>query len=108
ISVSNTVVRNNRIEGAGTAGVFVFEACYNTLFGNAFKLDRNVDGVAFAPSSGGNTYVGNKNIVVDAGDRDCDLEGNIDPNVLTGAGQKRSGPLGFTVRHAAHLSNDIR
>ncbi|HUF51737.1 MAG TPA: right-handed parallel beta-helix repeat-containing protein, partial [Longimicrobiales bacterium] len=46
ISVSNTVVRNNRIEGAGTAGVFVFEACYNTLFGNAFKLDRNVDGVA--------------------------------------------------------------
>ncbi len=75
-------VRNNNIENAGQAGVSVGSACGNTFQGN--NLNHNPIGLIFQVVTGDNTYRGNKNVVQDDGDFDCDGDGNPDPNQIGG------------------------
>ncbi|MHB8838821.1 MAG: right-handed parallel beta-helix repeat-containing protein [Gemmatimonadaceae bacterium] len=86
-------VRNNKVTDAGYAGIGVNVTCGSMFVGN--NLNGNVRGAEFFPSTGANTLRGNGTIVFDNGARDCDGDGVIDPNVISGAkGVHKGPPLG--------------
>jgi parallel beta-helix repeat protein len=87
----NTVFSNNRISGAGIAGVFLRLACGNTFIGNNLQGNAGGVGLLFDVTSGANTYAGDRTIVVDDGAFDCDGDGVNDPNVISGPGMARRG-----------------
>lgn len=91
VPASDQVFRNNNVTAAGSAGIFVRQACSNLFQGN--NLQSNVDdlGAVFDVNTGANTLIGNKNVVIDNGNFDCDGDGIPDPNVITGTGKVASG-----------------
>ena len=89
VSMTGNVLQTNQITGAGVGGIFARSACNNTFLGNA--LEGNPDGLVLRPSTGANRYVGNRNLVVDDGDLDCNGDGVSDPNIITGPGFARHG-----------------
>jgi nitrous oxidase accessory protein NosD len=89
--VRNTVFSNNRISGAGTAGVFPRLACGNAFVGNNLQGNPGSVGLLFDVTSGANTYAGDRTVVVDNGAFDCDGDGVNDPNIISGPGMARHG-----------------
>jgi hypothetical protein len=87
--VDGVAVRNNRVTGAG-GGAGVQFTCRSVFVGNS--LNGNVRGVEFFPESGANTLVGNGTIVFDNGAMDCDSDGQLDPNMISGAKRVQKGP----------------
>jgi len=92
-------LRNNIISLTGGPGMIMNSACRDVLTGNNFQGAGDV-GLVLGSETGANTYVGNPSIVVDNGSFDCDGDGNIDPNVLTGQGTPL---IGLTVPHLTGL-----
>jgi hypothetical protein len=89
---NGNVIRNNVVRGPFLTGVaLVSGACGNTLVGNNLQLSGDAVGVVFDPQAGANTLVGNKNVVVDNGDFDCDGDAVADPNIITGSGAVLNG-----------------
>lgn len=78
-------VSANIISLTGGPGVVVNGACGNVFLGNNLQL-AGTPGLVFGIDTGANTYVGNKSVVVDNGSLDCDGDGLVDPNVLSGQG----------------------
>jgi parallel beta-helix repeat protein len=97
-SDGNTV-RNNRITGAGAAGIFARQACGNVFLGN--NLNGNANGLAaiFAPETGDNTLAGSSQEIVDDGSFDCDGDGTVEPNRLSGS-LRQGGGIGYQVSGA--------
>ncbi len=91
VAMIDNVFRNNRVTGAASAGIFAQLACRNTFVGNNLNGNANDVGLFFALTTGANTFVGNKNVVVDNGDFDCDGDGIADPNIITGPGKEQHG-----------------
>lgn len=91
ISVHHNRIRNNRISGAGVAGMYFELACANVLLGN--KLDGNAagTGVVFDVTTGLNVLTGNTVVALDNGAFDCTGDGVFDPNVITGKGKVGKG-----------------
>src|SRR5687767_10074548 len=58
-------------------------ACANTFEGNLVAAS-NAQGVLFDVNTGANVYRGNHEVVEDAGAFDCDGDGEIDPNRISG------------------------
>jgi hypothetical protein len=75
----------NIISKTGGPGVVVNVACRNVFLGNNLQL-AGAPGLAFGVETGANTYIGAKSVVVDNGSFDCDGDGLVDPNVLSGQG----------------------
>ncbi|HEU0013956.1 MAG TPA: right-handed parallel beta-helix repeat-containing protein [Longimicrobium sp.] len=92
ISASGVSVKANQITNVGRAGISVRGACWNTFEGN--NVGDNPVGARFEPSTGDNVYRGVHEIVQDGGAFDCDLDGDIDPNRISGV---QSRPLPDTV-----------
>lgn len=93
------VLKNNRFTDAGVAGAYVENACDNTFIGNV--LNGNDVGLIFDLRTGANAYAGNGRIVQDDGDLDCDGDGVVDPNLVTGAGGTLKGArFGQRIRDA--------
>jgi hypothetical protein len=66
-------------------------------------------GIWFALDSGANTVVGNKNVVVDDGDYDCDGDTFSDPNIIAGRGAVLHGVnLGDIVSEGASSHSDFK
>ncbi len=122
---TDNVVRNNRISGAGEAGIIVNAACRNTFVGNNLQGNADDIGIIFPgvttldfveeglyyfgteDGTGANTFVGNGNIVIDDGDLDCDGDGEPDPNIINGAGAVLHGVnLGRRVSDAMPSKKD--
>ena len=104
----NTVFSNNRVSGAGIAGVFVQLACGNTFVGNNLQGNPGNVGLVFDVTSGGNGYAGDRNVVVDNGAFDCNGDGVNDPNILSGPGMSRHGlQLGETVSGTVRVVQGI-
>ena len=81
LGASENEVSNNLVSDAGTSGAFATKGtCSNVFRGN--NLNHNPIGLHFDVATGANTYIGNKNVVVDDGDFDCDGDGVSDPNVI--------------------------
>jgi parallel beta helix pectate lyase-like protein len=91
LPVLNSLFSNNRISGAGIAGVFVQLACGNVLVGNNLQGNPGNLGLLFDVTSGANTYVGDRTLVVDNGAFDCNGDGTNDPNIISGPGLARHG-----------------
>ncbi len=76
---------SNQVSGAGRAGIFADRACsnqfaYNDLRGNAGDL-----GLFLTDTTGANVVAGvNNAVVIDNGAFDCDGDGRLDPNIITG------------------------
>ncbi|HEV3049524.1 MAG TPA: right-handed parallel beta-helix repeat-containing protein [Longimicrobium sp.] len=82
VTASGVSVRANQISNAGRAGISVRSACWNTFEGN--NVGVNPVGARFELTTGDNVYRGNHEIVQDAGAFDCDLDGDTDPNRISG------------------------
>jgi len=90
VSMTNNVIRDNRISGAGRAGIFLNSACNNRLLGNTLEGNAGDVGVLFDVQTGSNLFAGDKHFVVDNGGAlDCDGDGSGDPNRITGLGVTR-------------------
>jgi parallel beta-helix repeat protein len=83
ISFSGVSVRGNQVSNSGRAGISVRGACWNTFEGN--NAHDNPVTVRFEATTGDNLYRGSHEVVQDGGNFDCDLDGDIDPNVISGA-----------------------
>jgi hypothetical protein len=81
----DNTVRGNKMTGAGVAGILAVNACSNVFVGNNLGGNANDTGVLFSSTTGANTYIGNRIVVIDNGDFDCDGDAVADPNVITGA-----------------------
>ncbi|HXI64444.1 MAG TPA: right-handed parallel beta-helix repeat-containing protein [Gemmatimonadales bacterium] len=91
IVMNGTVFSNNRVTGAGIAGVFVQLACGTTFVGNNLQGNPANLGLVFDVTSGANTYAGDRTLVVDNGAFDCNGDGVNDPNIIAGPGMARHG-----------------
>lgn len=109
IRVRDGVFRNNRVTGAGIAGVQVVRGCGNLFLGNNLQGNAGGLGLVFASPSGGNTFVGNEKVAVaGAGPFDCDGDGVPDPNVISGLGAVLTGVnLGAAVSDGVVESNAV-
>ncbi len=100
LPVLNNLFSNNRVSGAGIAGVFVRLACGNAFVGNNLQGNPGNLGLVFDVTSGANTYAGDRIVVVDNGAFDCNGDGVNDPNIISGPGMARHG-LGMGLSEAA-------
>ncbi len=91
LPVLNNLFSNNRVSGAGIAGVFVRLACGNTFVGNNLQGNPGNLGLVFDVTSGANSYAGDRIVVVDNGAFDCNGDGVNDPNIISGPGMVRHG-----------------
>jgi nitrous oxidase accessory protein NosD len=97
VSISGVSVKANQIRNSGRAGISARAACYNTFTGN--NVADNPVGARFEPTTGANVYRGNHEVVQDGGSFDCDLDGDIDPNQISGV---QPGPLPDTIPGPSH------
>lgn len=74
----------NRIDNAA-GGFLVDEACRNQFRGNQFSIGPTALAASFSQETGDNMFVANGEAVDDAGNRDCDGDGVVDPNRILGA-----------------------
>jgi parallel beta-helix repeat protein len=97
ISFSGVSVKGNQVSGSGRAGISVRGACWNTFAGN--NVQDNPVNVRFESTTGDNVYRGNHEVVQDGGSLDCDLDGDADPNRISGV---VTHPLPDTVTGPSH------
>lgn len=87
-----TQLRKNRVTDPGTGGIVVSKACDNGFVGNRVPSDPGgVPGVVFTENTGDNTWIGSGASGVDRGKFDCDGDGRVDPNQVTGLSPPREG-----------------
>ncbi len=91
VAMTKNLFRANEAAGAGGAGILASVACGNTFVGNNLEGNAGDVGAIFDAMTGANTFAGNRNVVLDNGDFDCDGDGATDPNVITGPGLARNG-----------------
>lgn len=82
ISIGNVSFKANQISNVGRAGISARAACRNTFEGN--NVQDNPVGARFEFTTGDNVYRGNHGVVQDGGAFDCDRDGDIDPNHISG------------------------
>ncbi|HEX9729751.1 MAG TPA: right-handed parallel beta-helix repeat-containing protein [Gemmatimonadales bacterium] len=97
---TGNLIRNNRLTNAGTAGMFVRNACGNIFLGNNLGGNAGDVGAIFDASSGANRLAGNGGLVSDGGAADCTGDGKADGNVITGHGPVAGGLHLGPIRHA--------
>jgi hypothetical protein len=94
--VLRNVFSGNIVSGAGRAGIFAQKACANKFLANDLNGNAGNVGMILNDSTGTNVVAGvNNATVIDNGAFDCDGDGNIDPNIVTGG--VRNGPTGSDV-----------
>ena len=91
IAMINNVFVDNRVSGAGRAGIFAHAACRNIFVRNDLSGNAGDVGAIFDETTGANVLVvprDNTSIVIDnGGGFDCDGDGVGDPNIITGPGR---------------------
>jgi hypothetical protein len=82
IALSGVSFTGNQISNSGRSAMWPARACYNTFTGNNVQDNRR--GAIFLSSTGANVWRGNPGEVEDRGAFDCDGDGAIDPNRISG------------------------
>ena len=87
-SVVDNFFKGNRVSGAGQAGIYLFDACRNTLSENRLRGNGGNIGLTLTTTTGANILLGDDHrgeyIVQDFGAYDCDGDGVNDPNLIRG------------------------
>ncbi|HEX2207409.1 MAG TPA: right-handed parallel beta-helix repeat-containing protein [Longimicrobium sp.] len=89
----------NQVSHSGIAAMSIARACGNVFTGN--NVQGNDRGAVFLASTGANVWRGNPGVVEDGGSFDCDGDGSVDPNQITGT----SVAPGASFAPAAHADN---
>lgn len=85
VSVRNSIIRANTIDGPQAIGINLTRACWNRVEENTISVASGTLRAKFEVNTGANVYVGNSALVVDQGAFDCDGDGDTDPNTISGA-----------------------
>jgi hypothetical protein len=83
IALARVSFTGNHITNSARSAMWPARACYNTFTGN--NVQDNNRGAVFLSSTGANVWRGNPGVVEDRGSFDCDGDGVVDPNVISGA-----------------------
>ncbi len=94
ISITGDLFTGNIVTGAGAAGMLLRSACRNTFVGNDFQGNAGGLGAIFDITTGANQFDGNRNVVIDTGNFDCDGDGQPDRNLISGPGLVLHAPQG--------------
>jgi hypothetical protein len=100
VGLRGNVFRNNRASAAGSTDLRVAQACSNVFVGNSLQSTASGVTVFFDTTSGGNTFIGNSTAAIDLGSQDCNEDGIVDPNILTGITIARGNVPGMAVSAA--------
>lgn len=98
VSVRNSIIRDNRIDGPQAIGISLNRACWNRVEHNEIRVESGTLRAKFEITTGANVYVGSPARVVDQGSFDCDGNGFTDPNTISGSSGPSSSRAG-----AAHI-----
>lgn len=82
VAMSGVSIKANQVSNSGRAGIAVRGACGNTFTGN--NVNDNAVGARFEATTGDNVWRGNHGVVQDGGAFDCDGDGDVDPNQISG------------------------
>jgi nitrous oxidase accessory protein NosD len=83
VTLGGTSFTGNQVSSSGNSAFSIARACDNVFTGN--NVQANALGAVFLASTGANLWRGNPGTVQDLGSFDCDGDGTIDPNLVTGA-----------------------
>ncbi len=97
VRLRGNVFRNNRARAVGSTALRVAQACGNVFVGNDLQSTSSGLTVFFDTTSGGNTFIGNSTAAIDLGSQDCNDDGIVDPNILTGTTIARVSVPGMAV-----------
>jgi len=76
---------SNQISAAGRSGIFADRACSNQFASNDLRGNAGDLGLFLTDTTGANVVAGvNNAVVIDNGAFDCDGDGRLDPNIITG------------------------
>lgn len=107
ISHTGLLIRGNTIATLGTAAIWVDSSCGNFLVANKLTVAPGGTPVFFTSRTGDNVLVGETSMSVDNGALDCDGDGQVDPNVLSGARRRAPEPpgsiIGPVIQHSTEL-----
>ena len=104
VSLRNSIIRNNRIDGPQLVGIRLNRACSNRIENNEITIIGSALRARFEPTTGANVYVGNSTGVLDQGSFDCDGDGFTDPNKISGS----TGPSTSTAGAARNPTGSLR
>ena len=93
VSMTQNVFADNVVTGAGSAGILAQAACRNRFVLNNLNGNGGDIGLTLEATTGANTVVlprSNTSAVIDNGSFDCDGDGQVDPNRITGPGRIRN------------------
>jgi hypothetical protein len=90
IALRGVSFTGNQISNSGRSAMWPARACYNTFTGN--NVQNNNRGAVFLTSTGANVWRGNPGEVEDRGSFDCDGDGAVDPNLITGERAASAAP----------------
>ena len=106
--VTRSVFSSNRVTGAGSAGVFVQRACANQFVSNDLRGNADGLGLLLNDSTGANVVTGvNNAVVLDNGAFDCDGDGGVDSNIITGGVAHRGPPPPDTLSSSTRSRGSI-
>jgi hypothetical protein len=96
VSVHGLLLRSNTSTANGPA-LFVNGACGNVFVANRLSTTGTGPVAAFDLYTGANTLLGPHGDVVDNGNVDCDGNGSIDPNMVSGTKRRGTIPPGEVI-----------
>src|SRR5881396_1764470 len=106
--VTRSVFSSNRVTGAGSAGVFAQRACANQFVSNDLRGNADGLGLLLNDSTGANVVTGvNNAVVLDNGAFDCDGDGGVDSNIITGGVAHRGPPRPDTLSSSTRSRGSI-
>ena len=107
ISHTGLLIRGNTMSTLGNIAIWVDSSCGNFFVANKLMVPPGGTPVFFTSRTGNNVLVGETGMSVDNGARDCDGDGQVDPNVLSGARRRGTEPPGSVIAPVIQHSTDL-
>lgn len=91
VSLRNSTIRGNRIDGPQAIGINLNRACWNRVEANDISVSPGTLRARFEATTGANVYAGASPArVLDQGNFDCDGDNVTDPNTISGSSSASS------------------
>ncbi len=107
VSVRGVLVRGN-ISSAEGPGLYVDGACGNVFVANRLSTSGTGPVASLTQNTGANALLGeHRGVVVDNGEVDCDGDGSIDPNMVSGTKRRDTTPPGEVIGSVMRIFRGI-